>query len=97
MTSHDDLLAVCERLDYVALAAMLSVSPQLAHTRFDNGDTSLHYAAFGGALPIILLLRNGADINAKDRSGRTALHQVFIGRSDFRDEVVYLLAELGLK
>ncbi len=50
----------------------------------DNfGSTPLHYAALRGAtVSCLLLLRHGADVNAKDSQGNTPLANAFLGRHE---------------
>jgi ankyrin repeat protein len=54
--------------------ALLKRSPDLARATAADGMTALHYAARAGQYEVAdLLLRHGADVNACDRKGRTAL------------------------
>lgn len=48
----------------------------------DHGLAALHYAARSGKLELIeLLLKNGADPNAEDANGRTALQHLSKSRA----------------
>lgn len=60
---------------------------------YRNGNTLLHYAANRGYLDIVtLLLKKGADINARNNDGRTPLHEAMSYR---RYEVARFLVVKG--
>jgi len=65
--------------DIPKLAALLREDPRLVNQRNDLGETPLHVAAGGSfqerAQAAELLLRSGADLNARAKSsGETPLH-----------------------
>jgi len=57
--------------------------------------TPLQWASYNGALEVVrLLLEQGADVEAKDEDGKTALQQA---GDRGHDEIVKLLREHGAK
>jgi hypothetical protein len=61
--------------DLEEIKTLLKNNPNLAHIKNKNGWTPLHVAADMGHKEIaLLLIRNNAEINAKDIYGRTPLH-----------------------
>lgn len=105
--------------DSRALARLLSKSPQLAQARADEdylvdsiphwiyvGDTPLHLASAGLRVDSArLLLENGADVNAQNRRGATALHYACdprpksggIWNPEAQGELIDLLIKRGAK
>ncbi len=77
--------------------AWISANPAWVHERFTYGKTLLHAAAAEGCLPMVeLLLRLGADPDARDRFGHPPLYSV--GNSCLRDTggaVVHALVRAG--
>jgi ankyrin repeat protein len=66
-----------ENGDAETVKALLEANPNLVNTKTEDGDTLLQLAALSGHEDVVrLLLRNGADVNAKDGISRTALHEV---------------------
>ncbi|WP_054849042.1 ankyrin repeat domain-containing protein [Vulcanisaeta sp. JCM 14467] len=63
------------------------------------GMTPLHYAVLGNRLDIVkYLIENGADINARDNTGKTPLH--FAAKNGYLDIVKYLIenkADINVK
>lgn len=61
-----------------------------------DGSTVLHHAAEAGSRVFVwLLLKQGADVNARDGFGRTALHLACETRQSSSQRVVELLIEKG--
>ena len=55
--------------------AWISHNPDLVFSRKSDGSTPLHWAATGGHKDVVmLLLANGAEVNARSDNGDTALH-----------------------
>jgi FOG: Ankyrin repeat len=64
-------------LDCIARELILASGPRGVTARNRNGQTQLHIAAMRGNLWIAeLLLRNGANVNARDIAGNTPLHSI---------------------
>ena len=59
----------------------------------EKGNTPLHYAVFGDAQDVELLIARGADVNAKGRNGWTPLHNA--ARKNVRREAAELLIARG--
>jgi len=75
--------------------SLLENSPQLARIPDENGMTPLHWASISGRRDIAeLLIKKGADINAKDKWGLTPLSRA--NQLGHR-EVVNLLLEHGVQ
>jgi ankyrin repeat protein len=66
-----------------ALIPLIKSNPQLLKVKWTNQKTLLHHAAKRGSpLAIVFLIKLGADINAKDREGKTPLDEALVlGRS----------------
>jgi hypothetical protein len=91
-----ELFEACERGDVPHVEGMLAEAPTLARQRDTLGRTSAHFAARGGALPVLrVLARAGADIAAVDESRRSALSYA-ARRAGNGSVVAWLLAEHGL-
>ncbi|CAG0902443.1 unnamed protein product [Darwinula stevensoni] len=61
--------------NHISIVEQLTARPNLQiHSAAENGVTALHFAAVGGKDAILVhLLQHGAEVNAKDRFGKTAL------------------------
>jgi ankyrin repeat protein len=82
--------------DLAKVKSMLKRNPELVYSNRDyRGYTPLHYAAEGHIDVAKFLLANGADINAMNRRGETALH-VAAGAGS-KDVVALLLASFCRK
>ncbi len=75
--------------DVDALRTILKNTPSAVKTRDQDKKTFLHLC---GAHPVLSLLKHGADINAKDKYGRTPLHWALSSNSE---EMVELLVDHG--
>lgn len=68
------LHAACATGDFRVVEPLLQADETLSiHEQDENGMRPLHYAIHGSAI-VRELLRRGAEINAKDQNGDTALH-----------------------
>lgn len=70
-----DILPLLEKNDTAALFAKVQTKEEANLFRSDNKKTLLMYAAWtGNEAAVSHLLYKGADVNAKDKDGVTALH-----------------------
>ena len=70
-----DVYAACGLNDAKRLQALLDAQPDVVNASDDFGMTPLHWAARACALPCLeLLLEQGAEANARNKSARTPLH-----------------------
>lgn len=70
-----DIFESIRKGDYARVHWLLGENPQMVHEQDSAGRTPMHAAAEKGSWAIIdLLLRYGADINAKDSIHWTPLH-----------------------
>ena len=77
----------------IKTVALLRSRKVLISMQKTRGDTPLHEAAYHGQTEVLeLLLKQGADINAKDRFGKTPLHWA---AKNGKTEVVELLLKNG--
>lgn len=92
-------LALLEDDDLAAFERQLRELPELVTARGDDRDTLLHWAAHRKSAPAVdLLLRLGADANARGFNGRTPLHAAVNDTSAERAlPVVRLLLARGAK
>jgi ankyrin repeat protein len=61
--------------DVQAVKALVEKTPDLVNARDNNGDTPLHYAAYGGDAALInFLIHKGAKLEAQDARHQTPLH-----------------------
>lgn len=84
----DSLYAAARRGDLAGARAIISVNPGSVHDRDpDYGTSALHWAVKGGHIELAtLLLDAGADVDARDNSGRTPLQWLIPRDSDGSDE-----------
>jgi ankyrin repeat protein/tetratricopeptide (TPR) repeat protein len=70
--------------DVAAVKALVEKSPQFVEARDNDGDTPLHYAAYGGNVELInYLIDKGAKLDLQDRQRKTPLHlAATYGRKD---------------
>ena len=69
-----DVYEICRSGDTASLKAMLLQTPLLIDSKQSKGFTPLIIATYNGQAEIsAILLRSGADINAQDKAGNTAL------------------------
>jgi hypothetical protein len=91
-----EFFEACERGDVPHVQAMLAEAPALARERDSHGRCGAHFAARGGALPVLrVLARAGADMAALDHSRRSALSYA-ARRAGNGSVVAWLLTEQGL-
>jgi len=73
---------------------MLDKAPTLATGRLDRGNTLLHSAAFYGQADMVrLLIEHGADVNAVNHYGSSALYQAALMKNT--EEAARILLEKG--
>ena len=66
-------------------------------TRDNNGSTLLHAASFTGSVNVAqILLKDGANVHAQDKAGRTPLYLAVPGLDD-QDDIIRLLLEYGAR
>jgi ankyrin repeat protein len=69
------LIAAVHAGDRREIERQIAASPEAVNGKDEGGSTALHHAAgYGPAANLELLLKKGADLNAKNRRGSTALH-----------------------
>ena len=69
-----DVYEVCRSGDTTTLKAMLQQTPSLIDSKQSNGFTPLIIATYNGQAEIsTILIQHGADVNAQDKAGNTAL------------------------
>ncbi|MDR3634465.1 MAG: ankyrin repeat domain-containing protein [Isosphaeraceae bacterium] len=88
----------CAYLDRATDAdALLKGNPDLARATTRDGMTALHFAAMAGHLDVVdILLRSGADVNARDHRGRTALMEACHGgpwKSEPAEDIIQRLLD----
>ncbi len=68
MEQFDRLIEAAKRGEVENVRSIVQSGPELINDRDEHGATALHYAAFGGHRDVVLLLiKQGADINARDK------------------------------
>lgn len=95
-TWAQDIFQAISRGDEPAVTKLLAHNPRLVHSREKSrGLTPLHVAAAYGRLRVVqILLKHGADVNAKDNLGSTPLFYA-VGRN--QTGVAQLLLTHGAK
>jgi len=72
--------------DLAKVRSLIKNSPDLVSSKDEDGFTSLHLAAANGYKEMAdFLLANGADVNAKDNSQSTPLHQAVAAGGEHAD------------
>ncbi len=67
MEQLDRLIEAAKQGELENVRRIVENRPELINSRDEHGATALHYAAFGGHRDVVMLLiKNGADINARD-------------------------------
>ena len=94
----DEIHDAAQKGDLARGKALLKDNPDLVFSKDNNGTTSLHLAVrapryFAGYEDyqeiVVLLLKNKADVTARDQSGSTPLHWAAFG--GYKDVVALLL------
>lgn len=81
---EDDFLKCVMKGDHNRVASLLKKYPNLAKAKASTGASALHLSvAYGKGKVADLLLRNGADLNARDKYGLTPLHYATIKKQHF--------------
>jgi len=96
---NDELDAAFESGDTVKIVKLLSENPQLLKADLEEGMTPLHYGVYYGYVPVVdYALKNGADLNLKDRRGLTPVwFSVSGGRPAMLRKLIALGADLSAK
>ncbi len=83
----------------VKILELLAADPQLLTADLGDGMTPLHYGAFFGNVPVVdYVLKQGGDINARDRRGLTPVWFTVSGsRPAMLQKLVALGADLSVK
>ncbi len=79
------------------LKSMLSSEPSLVHSRIngENNERPLHWACLNGDPEVVnFLIRNGAEVNAKNISNHTPLDRAIF---DNHSDMVKYLRSIGAK
>jgi ankyrin repeat protein/Tol biopolymer transport system component len=88
-----DVFDLFRKGDIPAVKALIEKSPQLVEARDGDGDTPLHYAAYGQDVALVnYLIDKGAKIDLAGAQAKTPLH---IAASNDRREIVGALLKRG--
>ena len=81
--------------DLAALQQYLGQGQSVTNRHAENGQTALHYAAWGGqSSTIVWLIRQKADINALDNDGKSPLDFAWMPKGEAARK---MLADAGAK
>ena len=85
-----DVFDLLRKGDVAAVKALVEKSPQLVEARDKDGDTPLHYAAYGGNVELVnYFVDKGAKLELRDAQQKTPLH--LAAMYDRKDAVAALL------
>ena len=88
-----DIFQAFRRDDIQAVKALIEKSPQVVNSRDAEGQTPLHYAAYGGDSAVVnFLIDHGAKLEIQDIRAKTPLH---IAATNDRKDVVAILLRRG--
>ena len=88
-----DIFDLLRKGDVAAVKALIEKTPQLLEARDGDGDTPLHYAAYGGNVDLIhYFIDKGAKLDLQDRQRKTPLH---LAATNNRQEAVAALLKGG--
>ena len=86
-----EIHSAAESGNYRQLKRLLEEDPHLVNAKDKRGQKPLHYAASNSLQCVELLVESGADLNARDRDGYTAIFRAFTV------EIAKVLVENGAK
>jgi ankyrin repeat protein len=90
LAQSQDVFDLLRKGDVAAVKALIEKSPGLIEASDGDGDTPLHYAAYGGNVELInYLVDKGAKLELQDAQRKTPLHLAAMGNR--RDAVSALL------
>ncbi|MDH4196679.1 MAG: ankyrin repeat domain-containing protein [Candidatus Aminicenantes bacterium] len=93
LAQSQEIFDLLRKGDVAAVKALIEKSPQLVEARDGDGDTPLHYAAYGGNVDLInYFIDKGAKLELQDAQLKTPLHLAAMSN---RQDVVAALLKRG--
>ncbi len=99
LRGNKSLWAAFNSGDTGKILQLLTDNPQLLKADMDEGMTPLHFGVYFGYAPVVdFALKNGIDINIKDKRGLTPVwFSVYRSRPSLLRKLIDLGADLGVK